>query len=137
MQKLIYWSAPFYTLVIAYGSLTDSKIPVVDIEHIDKVYHAGAYVIMMLLWYVFFYHRFLERQVHFDYNLLTILREWSRTIVIAASVFSIVIGGIIELGQGFISLNRSMDALDMVANATGIIIAAIILRFISFVMSRR
>ena len=137
MQKLIYWLAPFYTFCIAIGSLTDSKIPKVDINNIDKVYHTVAYFIMMVVWYVFFYHRFFERQLNFKYNLITIFSEWSKTIAIGAAVISTVIGGSIELGQGFISQNRSMDIYDFIANTSGIIIAVFVLWILSFVITKR
>jgi VanZ family protein len=82
---------------------------------------------MMFFWYLFFYHRFLEKQVHFNYNLRTKITGWSSTIAIAAALFSMIIGGLMELGQGFYTTNRTMDALDMLANTTGIIIATFIL----------
>ena len=137
MQKLIYWIAPFYTAFIAYGSLADSTVPSIKIQNIDKAYHASAYFLMMVFWYLFFYHRYLERQIHFEYNLSLIFSQWSRTIGIAAAIFSLVIGGLLELGQGFISENRTMDAFDMMANGTGIIIAVFVLWLISLIMSRR
>lgn len=137
MQKLIYWIAPIYTMLIAYGSLSSSRIPPVNIDHIDKGYHGIAYLLMTIFWYIFFYHRFLERQIQFDYNVKFILSQWSSTIVIAAALFSLVIGGLLELGQGFISHNRSMDAFDLLANTAGIIIAVIILKLLSFTLGRR
>ena len=91
----------------------------------------------MMFWYLFFYHRYLERQIHFEYNLSLIFSQWSKTIGIAAAIFSLVIGGLLELGQGFISENRTMDAFDMMANGTGIIIAVFTLWLISLIMSRR
>jgi VanZ family protein len=128
MRKLLYWLAPFYTLLIAYGSLIDRPpLTGISIANIDKVYHGLAYMGMMFFWYLFFYHRFLEKQVHFNYNLRTIITGWSSTIAIAAALFSMIIGGLMELGQGFYTTNRTMDALDMLANTTGIIIATFIL----------
>ncbi len=137
MHKLLYWAAPIYTLLVAYGSLMDQKIPTVPVEHIDKWYHGAAYLMMTVLWYLFFYHRFLERQVHFEYNVKTILSEWSRTIVIAAAAFSLIIGGLIELGQGFVATNRSMDAYDLLANGAGIIIAIFLLKLTSSILTNR
>jgi hypothetical protein len=128
MRKLLYWLAPFYTLLVAYGSLIDRPpLTGISIAHIDKVYHCLAYMAMMFVWYLFFYHRFLEKQVHFNYNLRTIIAGWSSTIAIAAALFSIVIGGLIELGQGFYTMTRTMDALDMLANTAGIVIATLLL----------
>ncbi|BAO55144.1 hypothetical protein NMS_1135 [Nonlabens marinus S1-08] len=37
-----------------------------------------------------------------------------------------IIGGLIELGQGYFSEYRSMDVYDMMANTVGIIIAALL-----------
>ncbi|WP_041495800.1 VanZ family protein [Nonlabens marinus] len=127
MQKLLYWLAPFYTLLVAYGSLADSPpLPNIQLTNIDKVYHALGYMVMFFLWYLFFYHRFLEKQTHFEYSLRTILSSWSSTIAIAAAFFSLIIGGLIELGQGYFSEYRSMDVYDMMANTVGIIIAALL-----------
>jgi VanZ family protein len=138
MRKLLYWLAPFYTLFVAYGSLADRPpLPDISFTYIDKVYHCLGYIVMMLVWYLFFYHRFLERQVHFKYNLSTILSSWSTTIAIAAAAFSFTIGGLIELGQGYFSEYRSMDAYDMLANTTGIIIAALLLWILSKLISSR
>lgn len=128
MRKLLYWLAPFYTLLVAYGSLIDRPpLAEVSIANIDKAYHCLAYMGMMFFWYLFFYHRFLEKQVHFNYNLRTIITGWSTTIAIAAATFSLIIGGLIELGQGFYTTSRTMDALDMLANTAGIVIATLIL----------
>ncbi len=137
MNKLIYWTAPIYTLIVAYGSLMDSKLPVVQMDHIDKIYHGVAYFIMTVLWYLFFYHRFLERQIDYKYTLLTLVSQWSSTIAIAAAMFSLVIGGLIELGQGFITVNRSMDLFDLLANTAGIIIALLFLRLLSSILIDR
>ncbi|WP_194850299.1 VanZ family protein [Nonlabens antarcticus] len=138
MRKLLYWLAPFYTLVVAYGSLADSPpLPDVSYLYADKLYHGLAYAIMMGLWYLFFYHRFLERQLHFEYNIITILSEWSNTIAVAAGAFSLVIGGLIEIGQEYFSQYRTMDGYDMMANLAGIIIASIILWIISRIISKR
>jgi glycopeptide antibiotics resistance protein len=44
-----------------------------------------------------------------------------------AGVFSLVIGILIELGQGYVSVNRTMDFWDVIANFAGIILAISIL----------
>ncbi|MEN8816341.1 MAG: hypothetical protein ABF274_05645 [Nonlabens sp.] len=127
MNKLLYWFAPLYTAVIAAGSLMDNAVPSVSIDNIDKVYHAIAYLIMTISWYVFFYARFLSKQSFSSFNLKTILSNWSRTIAIGASVFSLIVGILIEIGQEYVSMNRTMDAMDVLANFAGIILAVIIL----------
>lgn len=138
MRKLLYWLAPFYTLFVAYGSLADRPpIPDISISNIDKVYHCIGYFTMMVFWYVFFYHRFLEKQVHFQYTIRTILSSWSSTIAISAAIFSFIIGGLIELAQGYFTEHRSMDASDLLANTAGIIIAAFLLWMSSKLISNR
>ncbi len=127
MSKLLYWTAPFYTAVIVVGSLVDNAVPSVSIDHIDKLYHAFAYLIMNVLWYLFFYVRYLNKQGISNYNLNYVLKGLSKPIVIGSSVFSLLIGILIELGQEFISLNRTMDIMDVLANLTGIILAVLLL----------
>lgn len=51
------------------------------------------------------------------------IAAWSRTIAIAAAVFSFIIGVIVELAQEYIAYNRTMDFMDAVANTIGIILA--------------
>lgn len=127
MTKLLYWTAPFYTAVIVIGSLVDNAVPSVSINNIDKLYHAVAYLIMNVLWYIFFYSRFLNRQGLINFSLSTILKSFSRPVIIGSSILSLIIGIIVELGQEFISLNRTMDIMDVIANLTGIILAVFLL----------
>jgi VanZ family protein len=128
MQKIPYWTAPLYTVVIVIASLLNNAVPSVNINHVDKIYHAGAYFIMALVWYFFFYASFLSKQNLTSFVIKTILKNWSHTIAIGASVFSLVIGICIELGQEYISINRMMDFRDVLANIAGIILAISILR---------
>lgn len=127
MTKLLYWTAPFYTAVIVIGSLVDNAVPSVSINNIDKLYHAVAYLIMNVLWYIFFYSRFLNRQGLINFSLSTILKSFSRPVIIGSSILSLIIGIIVELGQEFISLNRTMDIMDVIANLIGIILAVFLL----------
>lgn len=127
MKKLLYWFAPSYTALITIGSLLDNAVPKVSVDNIDKVYHAIAYLIMTISWYVFFYARFLSKQSFNSFSLKTILSNWSRTIAIGAAVFSLIVGILIEFGQEYISSNRTMDFMDVLANFAGIILATIVL----------
>lgn len=131
MLNIVYRLAPFYTAVIAYLSLADNAAPAIAITNIDKVYHATAYFLMAVLWYLFFYARFLKSHAGFSFELSTILGNWEKTIAIGAGVVSLIAGAFLELGQGFISANRSMDILDMIANSCGIILALVGLWFLS------
>lgn len=127
MAKLLYWLAPVYTALIIYFSISDNPAPPVDVNNIDKIYHASAYFIMVLLWYFFFYSRFLTQQSHFKYTWKDILFSWSRVMVIAAAILSFIIGVLVEFSQEYISVNRTMDMMDALANALGIVLAALFL----------
>lgn len=131
MARLFYWLAPIYTSLIIYLSIGDSPAPPVDIGHIDKIYHSSAYFIMALLWYFFFYSRFLQQQTHVTFKWKDIVKSWSSTIAIAASILSFIVGVLVELAQEYISVNRTMDFYDAVANTTGIIFAILVLWIIS------
>jgi VanZ family protein len=108
-------------------SLADNKVPTIAFQHIDKVYHVTAYFIMSVLWYIFFYGRFLKRHPNYRFNLVTILAGWQKTVALGAAAISFVTGALLELGQGFFSVNRNMDTFDMLANIFGIIVANLFL----------
>ncbi|WOI22069.1 VanZ family protein [Nonlabens ulvanivorans] len=131
MAKLFYWIAPVYTGLIIYFSISDSPAPSVNINNIDKLYHGGAYFIMALLWYFFFYSRFLTQQSRFKFTWKDMVTAWSRTIAIAAAVFSFLIGVIVEFAQEYIAVNRTMDFIDAVANTIGIILAITLIWLLS------
>jgi len=126
-----YRLAPVYTAFIAYMSLGNNRAPSIAVENIDKVYHAAAYFIMSLLWYLFFYERFLKRHPDFKYTLVTILAGWNKTVALGAAAITFIAGTILELGQGFFSVNRSMDFYDILANTCGIIVANLFLWVLS------
>ncbi|MGJ8683683.1 MAG: VanZ family protein [Nonlabens sp.] len=131
MAKLFYWSAPVYTALIIYFSIGNSPAPPVDISNIDKIYHCGAYFIMAMLWYFFFYSRFLTQQSHFKFTWKDIVASWSRIIAISAAVLSFIVGVLVEFAQEYISVNRTMDMMDALANTVGIVIAIVLLWLVS------
>lgn len=131
MARLLFWLAPFYTSAIIVLSLLDNNVPVIEISHSDKFYHAVAYTIMSILWYFFFYNRYLLNANFTNITITTILKNWSKTIGIAAAVLSFIVGVFVELAQEYVSVNRTMDVLDAMANLAGIIIALILLYVIS------
>ncbi|WP_157539256.1 MULTISPECIES: VanZ family protein [unclassified Nonlabens] len=132
MKHLLKGVAPVYTLVIAYLSLTSLPFPIpFELSFQDKVYHAIAYSIMAIVWYFFFYVGYVSKFPDYSWNIKNILEDFSRTVVIGATVLSFIIGVLIELGQGYFSQNRSMDIFDVFANVFGIIIGALLLYVIS------
>jgi len=127
MQRLVYWLAPLYTAVIVIASLIKNHAPSIAISNIDKIYHALAYFIMTLVWYFYFYTRYLNKQRLNSIGAFSILKNGSRTIAIGAAVFSLLLGVLVEFGQKYLSVNRTMDVMDVLANFAGIILAVLIL----------
>lgn len=130
MAKFLYWLAPIYSTLIIILSLSDNPVKIVNVSNVDKVYHAGAYALMTILWYLFFYSRYLVNSGLGTFNIKTIIKSWSKVIAIAAAILCFVIGLLVELGQEYIAVNRTMDIYDAFANTTGIIIAVLILYLI-------
>lgn len=58
-------------------------------------------------------------------------KNWVRSIAIGAGFLCSLIGGITEIAQGYLAENRTMDAFDMIANVSGIVIAVLMLKGIS------
>lgn len=130
MARLLYWFAPIYSTAIILLSLSDNQVKIVTVSNADKIYHAGAYALMTILWYLFFYSRYLTNSGMGTFKVGVIFRSWSKVIAIAAAVLCFVIGVLVELGQEYISVNRTMDIYDALANTTGIIIAVFTLYLI-------
>ncbi len=129
MIKVFYFLAPAFTLLIIYGSLTSNpNVPIIDVNNIDKIYHGTAYFLLTILWYFFFYQRYSYYQSHVQFDFSTMYRNWVRSIAIGAGFLCALIGGIVEIAQGYLAENRTMDAYDMIANVSGIVIAVLLLK---------
>lgn len=108
-------------------SLSSNKAPAVSLQHVDKLYHLLAYFLMAVLWYLFFYKEHLKTQHLHSFSIKSLLHSWSKKAGVTAALVSFSLGVVLELGQGYISTNRSMDLLDVVANSCGIILAIVVL----------
>lgn len=53
-----------------------------------------------------------------------------RKILVAAVLFPVLFSGCIEVGQEYLTINRSGDWIDFVANATGVVCASLIAYYI-------
>lgn len=137
MQKLCYVLAPLYTIAIVILSLVKNPMPPVNIDQADKFYHTIAYLLMALFWHIFFYTQYLSRHHLTDFKISDIFKNWSVKIALVAGVFSLFIGILLELGQEYISVNRTMDAMDVIANLTGIILAIILLRITHVIINKQ
>jgi VanZ family protein len=108
-------------------------MPKIEIDHLDKIYHYWAYFLLAILWYFFFYKRFMDQQDHNRMSFSVMYKNWSRTIAIGTMTLCTVIGGAVELAQGYLATNRSMDIYDMLANLCGIVFAVLILKGMSYI----
>lgn len=131
MLKYLYRLAPIYTAVIAYFSLSSNAVPSIAISNIDKIYHATAYAMMFVLWYLFFYVRYLKKFPELHINTNAILHTFEKSIAAGAGVICFITGVLLEFGQGYLSENRTMDIYDVIANTCGIILAVLLVKLIS------
>lgn len=106
-SKKSFWIAFLWTILIVYFSFkTPKETTQIDFLFADKLVHFSFYFGFVFLWYGYFYFK----------NRIVI--NTKVMLVIAA----IVMGSVIELGQGFLTVNRQADVFDAIANATGAIL---------------
>lgn len=86
--------------------MSTEEIPKVGFELSDKVIHFIAYGFLLFFWFLF--------------ALITFKHNSYIKILIAASLFSIIYGIIIEVLQGVLVLTREADFQDVIANFAGI-----------------
>jgi VanZ family protein len=103
--------ASIVTVIILCLSLI--KLPQADIKisNIDKVYHSIAYFTLAIAWLIVYYKKPNKKYI----------------IVICCIIFGIVI----ELLQSKITLHRTGDYYDILANSSGALIALLIFNLIS------
>ena len=115
VAKIFLLLAAAYTGLITWLSLTHlGKISIGGFNPTDKMLHAGAYLVLMLLWSFFF-----------------ILRkpgnERYRSKLLWVAIGCILFGMLIEVLQGTLTSYRTPDWWDVLANSTGICLAALFL----------
>ncbi|MGB5982743.1 MAG: VanZ family protein [Nonlabens sp.] len=119
-------------MIVVYGSLTPNPdLPVVMEDHSDKIYHGNAYFLLFFAWYSFFKNRFFSVQQMKSKYVVRDLFRFNRSIAIGTGVLCFSVGVIIELAQGYLAQNRSMDFYDVIANTVGILFASLILKAIT------
>jgi len=94
------------TLVILYLSLMKMPNTGIEIKHIDKGYHSIAYFVLTLSWLLSFYKKPNKKY------LIVIL--------------CIILGIIIEVLQDTITVYRTADYFDVLANSVGVLFALVI-----------
>ncbi|MCF6295234.1 MAG: VanZ family protein [Flavobacteriaceae bacterium] len=109
-KKILLIFAISYTLVLAILSLINvGSLPRLGSNFDDKIFHALAYGLLVLLWY-FTLHSFKKVKPIF-----------------IAALCSIIYGIIIEVLQGQLTMVRNFEILDILANCIGVIIASLFL----------
>jgi glycopeptide antibiotics resistance protein len=107
-------AALFWTGVIFYFCLREAKdIPQMVLPFGDKVVHSVFHFVFTTLWFLYFKKKW---------------RTSSKVkLFICSFVFSLLLGISIEFMQHWITLTRSADAIDVLANVLGATLAVIVL----------
>ena len=113
LKKQSLFISVFYSILLTAASLL--KVNAVTDEfpsNSDKVFHALAYSIFTVLWFITFYYK----------------TNLKKTKALSLSVlFAIIFGILIEVLQGVLTQSRQMELNDVIANTIGAIIAAIVI----------
>ncbi|MGF1556110.1 VanZ family protein [Paucihalobacter sp.] len=104
----------FYIISITVLSLINiNRLPDIGTNHDDKLYHASAYFVFVIL----------------SFNYLKKIEV--KKAVLIAMVFSVFYGIIIEVLQHVLNTNRTFDILDIVANTIGVILGYFIIQYVN------
>ncbi|WP_245738119.1 VanZ family protein [Hyunsoonleella jejuensis] len=94
-----------YSIALATVSLMNlSGMPKVELNYGDKIFHFIAYAILCLLWYLVFFYRM-------DHSY--------KKAILNAVLLAIIFGIILEVLQGTLTIHRSLDVYDAIANSLG------------------
>ncbi|KQB38050.1 putative integral membrane protein [Flavobacterium daejeonense] len=118
LKKICLGAALAWTGNIIYLCLIKaSELPQITIPYIDKYVHAVFHFVFSLLWFYAF--RFSFKTVH-RVKLLSIV-----------FVMSLVFGIAIELFQTYLTVTRNGDAVDVLANSTGALLAILTIQILN------
>jgi ABC-type Mn2+/Zn2+ transport system permease subunit len=116
LRQIVFWIALFWSGVVLFLCLVQSdKIPIINIENLDKVVHAFFHFVFTSLWILFFKTQIKEADSYKPY--------------VISFLFSIVFGATIEILQGELTTTRKEDALDVVANMFGAALSVFAIAF--------
>lgn len=91
------------TVAIIYLSLAKLPKTIISFRHIDKFYHSLAYFTLTLSWLLSFYKK-----------------PKSKYLII---ILCIILGIVIEILQAYLTIYRTGDYLDILANTIGVFLA--------------
>ncbi len=115
LKKLTPVITIIYSLALATASLIRlNNIPDIGVSFGDKIFHFLAYFILTLLWF---------------YTFLFAFKLKSKKAMLFAVILSVLFGMIIEVLQGSMTVYRSFDIYDAVANTLGALLASTVLWF--------
>jgi VanZ family protein len=122
LKQIVFWVALLWTGVVLFLCLVQSnKIPVVNIENLDKIVHAFFHFVFTSLWILFFKTQIKDPGSYKPY--------------VISFLFSVLFGITIEIMQGQYTTTRKEDALDVVANMVGAFLAVFL--FFLYFRNRR
>ena len=114
LKQIVFWVALLWTGVVLFLCLVQSnKIPVVKIENLDKIVHAFFHFVFTSLWILFFKTQIKDPGSYKPY--------------VISFLFSVLFGITIEIMQGQYTTTRKEDALDVVANMVGAVLAVFLI----------
>lgn len=118
LKKICLGAALVWTGNILYLCLIKvSELPQITIPYIDKYIHVFFYFVFSLLWFYAF---------RFSFKMLS--RAKLLRIVF---LMSLVLGIAIELFQTYFTTTRSGDAVDVLANTTGTLLAILTIQILN------
>ena len=109
LKKHILSISILYTLFLTFVSLIKLEDIPVPSEG-DKVFHFFAYTILAMLWFFV-----LNRTLNFK----------KTNALLISAISAIIFGIIIEILQGTVTVDRSLDVNDIIANSLGVFIATV------------
>ena len=114
------WSFLWITIVGFMYAIPGQDLPSVsfwDVLNFDKAAHFLVFLILTITLIVG-----LKRQQRYSY--------FQRNGSIVAAIFGVVYGGILELMQGWVFLDRTSDLFDFFANSIGILVGMLFYRIL-------
>lgn len=112
LKKLTPIITTIYSLALLTVSLaTLNNVPDIGISFGDKIFHFLAYFVLTLLWFYTFLYTFKLK---------------NKRAIFFAVILSVLFGIIIEVLQGSITVSRSLDVYDAVANSLGALLASMV-----------
>lgn len=120
------WLAEIWTLTIAFLCLVSfKKLPSFGVKSADKYVHFTFHFVFTILWAMYLIKKESDKN------------KILKTILIKVFLASLVYGILIEIAQSLFTTTRQGDILDVMANATGSIIAVLFLSINDFVFYKK